>query len=116
MQSKKSALFVATAMVALVGLPSISRAQQGSRPAAATTAGNGGDYGYKFEDDPLSAVAEVSRKDTVARDTWRVQIETLTRLSCTKDAFLLHATLHVREGETEICHREWDHSIPRDLT
>jgi hypothetical protein len=55
MQSKKSALFVATAMVVLVGLPRISRAQQGSRPAAASTAGNGGDYGYKFEDDPLSA-------------------------------------------------------------
>jgi uncharacterized protein len=68
------------------------------------------------EDDPLSAVAEVSRKDTVARATWRVQIETLTRLSCTKDAFLLHAILRVREGETEICHRAWDRSIPRDFT
>jgi uncharacterized protein len=68
------------------------------------------------EDDPLSAVAEVTRTDTVGRDTWRVRIETLTRLSCTKDAFLLRATLRVREGATEICHREWDRSIPREFT
>jgi putative CocE/NonD family hydrolase len=68
------------------------------------------------EDDPLSAVAELSRTETVARGAWRVEIETLTRLSCTKDAFLLRATLRVREGATEICHREWDRSIPRDFT
>jgi putative CocE/NonD family hydrolase len=67
------------------------------------------------EDDPLSAVAELSRTETISRDTWRVRIETLTRLSCTKDAFLLRASLRAHEGEDEVCHREWDCSIPRDF-
>jgi uncharacterized protein len=67
------------------------------------------------EDDPLSAVAELSRAETISRDAWRVRIETLTRLSCTKDAFLLRATLRAQEGPNEVCHREWDRSIPRDL-
>jgi hypothetical protein len=67
------------------------------------------------EDDPLSAVAELSRTETISRGAWRVGIETLTRLSCTKDAFLLQATLRAREGQNEVCHREWDRSIPRDF-
>jgi predicted acyl esterase len=67
------------------------------------------------EDDPLSAVAELSRTDTVSRDAWRVRIETRIRLSCTKDAFVLRATLRAQDGSDEVCHREWDRSIPRDL-
>jgi hypothetical protein len=67
------------------------------------------------EDDPLSAVVDVSRTETVCRDTWRVRIETTMRLSCTKDAFQLRATLRAWEGSDEVCHREWDCSIPRDL-
>jgi hypothetical protein len=67
------------------------------------------------EDDPLSAVAELWRADTISRDAWRIRIETLIRLSCTKDAFLLQATLRVQEGASEVCHREWDCSIPRDF-
>src|SRR5262249_45104500 len=67
------------------------------------------------EDDPLSAVAELSRTETIARNTWRVGIETVMRLSCTKDAFRLQATLRAREGADEVCYREWDRSIPRDF-
>jgi uncharacterized protein len=67
------------------------------------------------EDDPLSAVAELSRTETVSRDTWRVRIETRMRLSCTKDAFLLRASLRAWEGSDEVCHRNWECSIPRDL-
>jgi hypothetical protein len=67
------------------------------------------------EDDPLSAVAELWRAETISRDAWRIRIETLTRLSCTKDAFRLQATLRAHEGTNEVCHREWDCSIPRDF-
>ena len=67
------------------------------------------------DDDPLSAVAELARIDTVARGAWRVRVETEIRLSCTRDSFLLHATLRAQEGLNEVCHREWDRSIPRDL-
>ena len=67
------------------------------------------------DDDPLGAVAELSRTETIGRDDWRVRIETRIRLSCTKAAFLLRATLRAQEGLNEVCHREWDCSIPRDL-
>jgi len=40
----------------LLSLSTSSRAQDAAQPAAgAGGAGAGGDYGYKFEDDPLSA-------------------------------------------------------------
>ena len=35
--------------------------------------------------------------------------------TCTRDAFLLQATLHALQGTTEVCHRHWDCSIPRDF-
>jgi hypothetical protein len=44
-----------------------------------------------------------------------VGIETLTRLSCARDAFRLQAALRAREGANEVSHREWDLSIPRDF-
>jgi hypothetical protein len=40
-------------MVLLVLVPALSFAQDA--PAATTGGGSAGDYGYKFEDDPLSA-------------------------------------------------------------
>jgi putative CocE/NonD family hydrolase len=67
------------------------------------------------EDDPLSAVAELRRTETIARGAWRIRIETLTRLSCTQDTYLLRATLRAQEGTNEACHRQWDCAIPRDF-
>jgi putative CocE/NonD family hydrolase len=67
------------------------------------------------DDDPLSATAEMQRTETIQRDAWQVRIETRMRLSCTRDAFLLRASLRAWEGTSEVCHREWDRSIPRDL-
>ena len=63
----------------------------------------------------LAAVAEMQRTETIQRDDWQVRIETSMRLSCTRDAFLLRASLRAWEGAREVCHREWDQSIPRDL-
>jgi hypothetical protein len=37
------------------------------------------------------------------------------RLSCTRDAFLLQGSLRAFEGASEVCHRDWDRSIPRDF-
>jgi hypothetical protein len=66
------------------------------------------------EDDPLSAVAELRRVTTMSRDAWQIRIETQVRLSCTHDAFRLQGALRALEGANEVCHREWDRSIPRD--
>ncbi len=73
---------------------------------------------FKFDlkdDDPLSATAEMRRTETKQRGDWQVRIETQMQLSCTRDAFLLRATVRAWEGTSEVCHRQWDRSIPRDL-
>jgi predicted acyl esterase len=67
------------------------------------------------ENDPLSAVAELRRTLTMSRGAWQVRIETSMRLSCTRDAFRLEGSLRACEGASEVCHREWDRSIPRDF-
>ena len=70
---------------------------------------------YVEEDDPLSAVAELRQTQTMSREAWQIRIETRRRLSCTRNAFLLLGSLRAWEGANEICHREWDRSIPRDF-
>jgi uncharacterized protein len=67
------------------------------------------------DDDPLSAVAEMRRADTVARDGWQIRIETRIKLSCTRDQFVLEAELRASEDATEVCQREWQSSIRRDF-
>jgi predicted acyl esterase len=75
-------------------------------------------YGSQFhveESDPLSAVAELRNIQTLSRNEWQVRIETRLRLSSTADAFLLQGSLRAWEGANEVCHRDWDRSIPRDF-
>jgi hypothetical protein len=67
------------------------------------------------ENDPLSAVAELRNTQTLSRNEWQVRIETRLRLSSTADAFLLQGSLRAWEGPNEVCHRDWDRSIPRDF-
>ncbi|HSS86770.1 MAG TPA: CocE/NonD family hydrolase [Reyranella sp.] len=75
-----------------------------------------GKFAFDITDnDPLSATAEMQRTETIQRDAWQVRVETRMRLSCTRDAFLLQASLRAWEGASEVCHRDWDRSIPRDL-
>ena len=66
-------------------------------------------------DDPLSATAGMRRSLTVSRDGWRVRVETSMRMSCTREAFRLEASVRAFDGDEEVCRREWDRSIPRDL-
>jgi predicted acyl esterase len=72
-------------------------------------------YFHVEENDPLSAVVELRRTQTMARDEWQIRVETQMRLSSTRDAFLLQGGLRAWEGANEVCRREWDHSIPRDF-
>jgi hypothetical protein len=64
-------------------------------------------------DNPLSALVEMCQSQTIVRADWRIQIDTLTRMSCTRDAFLLHASMRALEQDVEVCHREWNSEIPR---
>jgi hypothetical protein len=77
--------------------------------------GTEGTSSYQVDrDNPLSAVAEVQRADTVSRGAWQIRIETHLRVTCTREAFGLSAALRAWEGPSEVCCRVWDHSIPRD--
>jgi putative CocE/NonD family hydrolase len=75
-----------------------------------------GKYAFDLkDDDPLSAEAHMTRTQTTSRDAWQVTIETQMHWSCTRDAFILNASLRAWEGGTEVAHRSWDRTIPRDL-
>jgi hypothetical protein len=68
------------------------------------------------ENDPLSAVGELSNTQTMSRNEWQIRVETQLRMSCTGDAFLLQGSLRAFEGANEVCHRDWDRSVPRDFS
>ena len=67
------------------------------------------------ENDPLSAVAELRHTQTLSRNEWQVRVETQLRMSSTGDAFLMKGSLRAFEGATEVCHRDWDRTVPRDF-
>jgi hypothetical protein len=67
------------------------------------------------ENDPLSAVAELRNTQTVSRNEWQIRVETQLQMSSTGNAFLLQGSLRAFEGDNEVCHRDWDRSIPRDF-
>jgi predicted acyl esterase len=67
------------------------------------------------ENEPLSAVAELQRTQTMSRDAWQIRVETQMRLACTRTAFAVQGALRAWEGTNEVCCRNWDRSIPRDF-
>ena len=67
------------------------------------------------ENDPISAVAELSHTQTLSRNEWQIRVETQMRLASTGNAFLLQGSLRAFEGANEVCRRDWDRSIPRDF-
>jgi hypothetical protein len=67
------------------------------------------------ERDPLSASAECSEQLTMRRDQWQIQVNARTRLSATREHFLLQAWLSASEGADEVFSREWQEKIERDL-
>jgi len=71
---------------------------------------------YHVDDnDPLSAIAELSNIQTVSRNEWQIRVETRLRLSSSGNAFLLQGSLRAWEGANEMCRREWNRTIARDL-
>jgi uncharacterized protein len=50
------------------------------------------------DNDPLSAVAELRRTQTMSRDAWQIRVETQMRLSSTANAFLVQGGLRAWEG------------------
>jgi len=67
------------------------------------------------ETDPLSARVEISQKTVLRRGTWMIRIETRSRMSATREAFLLSTDLVACEGDDQVLSKNWDLSISRDL-
>jgi predicted acyl esterase len=77
--------------------------------------GTHGQWNWRIDDDdPASAIAELSHTDTLAREAWKIRIDTSLRLSCTRRAFFLRASLRAWEDAEEVCSRTWDRRIGRD--
>jgi hypothetical protein len=68
------------------------------------------------ENDPLSAAAELRNTQTLSRNEWQIRVETQLRMSSTRNTFLLQGSLRAFEGTNEVCHRDWDRSVPRDFS
>ncbi len=78
--------------------------------------GSSGNFDFRLDgDDPLSATAEMRQTLTTGRGSWRTRVETHTVLSSTAGAFVVRASMRAWDGETEMCNRTWDYTIPRDL-
>ncbi|HSI00546.1 MAG TPA: CocE/NonD family hydrolase [Reyranella sp.] len=78
----------------------------------------GGDWRWDSHldpDDAARASVELGRTLTLARADWRVRVETFLRMSSTRETFRLEASVRAFDGDTELCSRQWDRPIKRDL-
>jgi predicted acyl esterase len=77
--------------------------------------GSQGSFDFHIEgDDPLSAVAEMHQTHTVSRGDWRTRVETRTRLSCTRENFVVCGGVRAWDGDEQVCDRDWSCTIARD--
>ncbi len=65
--------------------------------------------------DPLTAVAEMRKVQTVARGDWSTKVEAAMRMTCTREDFEVTASIRAYDGDKEVCQRDWDVTIPRNL-
>lgn len=67
-----------------------------------------------YDDDFESARGETRFVRSFKRGAWHARTETRTVLTCTAEAFQLHAALDAYEGDKRVFCRSWDRTIPRD--
>jgi hypothetical protein len=72
------------------------------------------DYRIKA-DDPLSASAFFTWKRKYQRRDWCVWSETMLKVSCSAEDFVLDASLDAYEGDKKVSSKRWNMSIPRNL-
>ena len=65
-------------------------------------------------DDPLSARSEVTYSFLFRREDWEIRIKTCTRLSLTREHFIIHADVDAFENGNRIYARSEERHIPRD--
>jgi putative CocE/NonD family hydrolase len=65
-------------------------------------------------DDPLSATANLNWRKEFARGDWKVEVHAVTRMSVTREHYIIQATLDAFEGSDKVFSNQWDCEIPRD--
>jgi hypothetical protein len=68
------------------------------------------------EGKPLSATAISTQSHLIARDDWRIRVETRSTLSATKDHFVLSNEIDAFEADDRVFARVWRTRVPRDHT
>jgi hypothetical protein len=63
--------------------------------------------------DPLRARFSIVQRTHLGRDSWSVDVDSSIDMSCTRDDFVVAATLAAREGGTLVFERAWDERVPR---
>ena len=67
-----------------------------------------------MDHDPLSARAEYTAHQVIARDSWETRTTSSLSVSCSYNSFILEAELTAYEGEDEVFSRTWRIEILRD--
>jgi predicted acyl esterase len=67
------------------------------------------------EGDPLSARVDFYARSELKRGGWCVSSQTRAAMTCDAENFHVTSELEVREGDTEVAHRRWTFTFPRDL-
>jgi hypothetical protein len=80
-----------------------------------TYSGAGRDRMSIVGEDPLSARHEASYRIAFEREGWKVRTETRSVMTCTKEEFLISATLDAYEDDIRVFTRSWDGRVPRKL-
>jgi uncharacterized protein len=67
-----------------------------------------------YDHDPLTAVSESQSTQELKRDQWNISTKVNTKLSATKDTFILTVLLEAYEDKIRVFVRNWNHTIPRE--
>ena len=67
-----------------------------------------------YENDPLSAKADIAWRYRLARGDWDIRTETRIVLTADRDVFHLRARLDGFESDSRVFARNWSFEIPRD--
>ena len=66
--------------------------------------------------DPNSARASMTQTYEMGRGAWQIRIEAGATMTSTPATFELDAWVEAYEGDSSVCRRHWQASIPRTRT
>jgi uncharacterized protein len=70
---------------------------------------------HVIENEPDKAETSVYYRYSVERDSWKAAVSGTTKLSATRDSFILQVDFDAFEDGERIFCKSWHHKIPRDL-